>query len=405
MHLDARTFCRGVLALAALVGSTASPAWAKESGKDQPMRRPNLEETIRGFESLLLEIDKKHELIDASWPDRADAQREELPAPPAVQRLEGELGALEARKAQLLRELEWSVTNDKSHPVAAREPPHDLAPLLAALAKSKQTAFVDQVAPVVARCRGDDPRVFRALGTLASKHSPPLSGVTEGLARLESEDASMVLLDLGTKHSSLDILVKAGRGGHAAVLSRLIGLADGAKGDAALAQRAIERLAPPSRQDRREIEALVSGAIPRVRSIPVKTALIGYLGQFRNPANAAFFESLYHASESEPIRVAALSALGNLGAEGAAFFLEEIADDGNSTLVRRQCIHSLGAMRHRPAAPRLIALVGDPEFGPDAVRSLTRIAGKNLGVQAGPWQRWWRLQPEAKKAGEDSDRL
>jgi HEAT repeat protein len=397
-------FCLGASGL--LLSAVGS---AEEGDKAQQAllrRRPEIEPTLKSIQQVLSAIRKNQASLEAAWPNRIEAQSRELPPPPAVQRYERELGQLEARKDQLLRELGWAVSRDQTVHGFQADPPRDIAPILAAVADATDVSFIDAVVPIVARACPVDTRLLRTLAKLAVKLEPTPRGLLLGLSELQREEAGILLLEIGAKQRDVGVLLSATKSGHVAVIRRLIELAEGRDAaTASVALHALERMQPPNRIERNELRSLIGDTIARTRRPEVRTSLIAYLGQFREPADAAFFESLYHNAEGDPVRVAAVAALANSGGAKPAFFLDELADTANSTVIRRSCVHALGAIRHRPAAPRLIPLLRDPDFGVDAWHALARIVGRDLGVQPGPWKRWWSQQASAKKAGGQKARL
>jgi hypothetical protein len=362
----------------------------------------------------------------AAWPTREEDQREEKPTPPAVRTLENSYRALEEKTRQVQARL-------------VEEAEKDVSPVLSALGQANNdVAFIDILVQVAARAGKDDTSTTTALIQLAERFEPCPPRVVSALADVDCRDADMFLLELGAKEKSPAILAAAGRAGDPAVVQSLISWAEDE--DKALSKaslRAVSRLEPPSKVHPRrfkelqesstdsvrgrgrglelmagldgqtlylqELRRLTRSKIETVRSENLRTALIVYLGLFREREDLPFLKGVLEKSQDETVRLAILGALGNLGEEAGEFLLEQLRERGSDLAAQKRCVEALGASRHRLAARALMDLLDDPALQEEALRALRRIAGQDFGRSPNRWLRWWRAQPEVSSADKDPD--
>jgi HEAT repeat protein len=362
---------------------------------------------------------------EEAWPSREQDQLNERPAPINVRKLQ-------AAHRVLLREIERLQSR------LEKETDDDVGPILTALKESNDVTLFAVFVPLAAKVGREDARTPETLIEIARRIDPCPISIVNALGDLGNEEASLFLLVRGLKERSLALLKAAGKSGERAVIKRLIDLAEGKDERLAkLCLRAITSLTPPTQYSGRRIKTLVDKRLetlgsdePEVRAIAslqapslynrelqravsarikkasypeLQTALVVYLGLFRNPTNLPFLVSLYVESNNEHVRLSVLGALGNLGAQTGDFILSELSRPGNSLTLQKGCIGALGSARYRPAAPILIDLLTDQQLEYYALRALKRIAGENLGHRRAVWLRWWNIQPESLLAGKDPD--
>jgi hypothetical protein len=361
----------------------------------------------------------------AAWPDREGDQREEKPAPPAVRKLEDAYRALEEKKRQIQARL-------------VEEAEKDMSPVLSALGREKDVAFIDVLVQVAVQAGKDDAGTTTTLIQLAERLEPCPPRVVSALAAMDRKDSDLFLLELGAKEKNAAVLAAAGRAGEVAVVQSLISWAEDV--DESLSKAcllAISRLEPPSHVDPRrfkeqqesstesvrgrgrelelmagldgptlylqELRRLIRSKIETVKSEELRTALIVYLGLFRQGGDLPFLEGVLAKTQDKTVRLAALGALGNLGAEAGEFLLEQLREHGSDLAMQRRCVEALGASGHLPAARVLMDLLDDPALQEEAFRALRQITGQSFGRSSDRWLRWWRAQPEVSSADRDPD--
>ena len=410
-----------VAALLSAAPTIALPVESKEAPARQTLADATLAQLLEAHASRNRNLEEQEE----AWPSRAEDQLNEQAAPFNVRKLQTAHRSLEREIERLRSRLE-------------KETSDDVGPILAALKASHDETLFAVLVPVALKVGREDARTPETLLTIARRFDPCPISIVNGLGDLGSEAASLFLLERGLKEESLVILRAAGKSVELAVIEKLIDLAQGKdESFAKLCLRTITSLTPPSGYSGSRIQKLVDQRIetlgsdePQLRAIArlqapslynrelekavaariktasypeLRTALVVYLGLFRNTANLPFFVSLYVESSNENVRLSILSALGNLGEQTGDFILNELSRPGNSLAIQKGCVQALGSARYRSAAPLLIDLLADRQLEYYAVRALKHIAGEKLGHRQAVWLRWWNAQPESLLAGKDPD--
>ena len=400
----------------AIICATAVLALGQDS-RGNTANDPSLEAALARLQQVIMASKANLEAQEKAWPTRERDQENEWPTPFNVQKLERSQRDLEREKEQVLRQLEKDAVTG-------------ISSFLAVLSGAEDPALADALLPLVLKYGKEHERTTQTLLELAKRFSPCPLSVVKGLASLESQEAGLLLLELGKKEKNHAILVAAGNRSELALLGQLIDLAEGE--DAVLAKaslRAIARLSPPSNHSRNKVDkpvrtgveqlrardrgltaiakvtdgflhthalkTLVSERIQKARSPQLKAALIVYLGLFADEAFFPLFVSLYTNHAHGDVRLAVINAMGMVGPVAGEFLKNELARPDNTLTLRKGCIQALGTCRYRDATGTLIASLDDPRLKRDAARSLRRIAGEDLGDKTVVWERWWRTQPEA----------
>lgn len=326
-----------------------------------------------------------------AWPTRQRDERnagEDLQPPKRWLELETIQGKLWRRREALLERV-------RSHAAT------DVEPLLDALTASKSVDFVEATVSTAVELGRKSERLFTVLKELVRRFDPCPDSVLRGLADTRREDAGLFLLELGLREKSVAILRSAGNTGRAAVVGKLISVAQSKESAIAdLGLRTLATLTPPELPSA-DLQRIVTLSIETANSAKLKAALIAYLGFFRTESNFSLLRTTYERAQADCVKVAVLGALGNLGPSAGEFVLGELRREGNSLAIRRSCVHALGVANYKPACQELIRLLGRRDFRRDAHRALQRVSGQRLGDGQALWLRWWNTQPESGLDGQD----
>lgn len=143
-----------------------------------------------------------------------------------------------------------------------------------------------------------------------------------------------------------------------------------------------------------DLAADVADALEHAREPRAYGRLLGRLGGER-----AADELLDLLDDSDTV-VAGLAGVAIAKPACAGPVVLEVLRSSRAIALRKEACIALGALRHEPAAPDLIELLGDADAGlaANAWRALQAIAGRELAADAEIWLRWW----EGRFAADDA---
>ncbi len=331
----------------------ATPAWCGDLDSVGVLDKASLSKsTLSELRQTVRALQRNTRAQVKVWPTRDADQADEKIAPPAVRRLQEKYSKLERKKERLLRRLRNLRASAIDH-------------VLKALDRARDRAFFDALVPLAVKIGRNDEGLVSILERSGERFVPFPMSATNGLADLQNERASLALLEIGMKETSLAILCAAGRGGVPVVVGQLIAAADSDDRKLAkLCRRAVARLTPPSREVP-GLSGIVAQRIMEVRSEELKTSLVVYLGLCGGDEVFSVLRTQYRENRDKRVRMAIIGAMGNLGTEVASEFVLDAlhATEGDLTLgLRKSCIHALGAARCRTATPLLIDFLSDRQL-------------------------------------------
>ncbi len=382
-------------------------------------------EALGRLRDLLRAKRANEEAQSVIWPQEGPEAHSEAPPPPGFEKLRSEHREIRGSIQSTLKEL-------------AQQAAADPTAILSAIRTGVDADFLQSILPCVLESRTSDRETATAIVRAAARLKPLPHSVAKALAELDSEEARQFLWDRGVAEKSAVLLAASTGPGDTASIGRLIDLAEGQNAELSkLAVRAIERLEPPELQrsgavrglSAEEIESRLKDVAPELRPLArqslressrreildilrvrivkaarpeLKTALIAYLGLFRDPSNPSYLRLRYSEAREDRTRLAVICALGR--APGTGALLLELAEAPESTpVIRRACIQALAAVKHIDAVPFFLDHLEDRECAKECKYALERISARKLGTRKAEWVRWWRSQPQGLATETDPD--
>lgn len=336
-----------------------------------------------------------------AWPTRVQDQIDEEPIPPRVRQLVQIYVELESLKKGVRWQIDWELSKGEELKWLNREGTVSIDVFLDLLEGAREPQLIVTVLPILVKHASKSVRVVSMLEKLASRTSPCPNSVVQALAELKSDRVAGFLFSLGVERLDPNLILASGNCGVPFVVEAIVDSADRSdRSFAKMCRSVVARLVPPHRGDQVQLKRLIADRIENVNSEALRASLVSYLGLFRDPEQLSFLKHVEdNAPEKSSVRLAAIGALGNLGSASGDYLIERLNDPYSPLSVRRACLHSLGSSKYVPAAPYLIGALEDPDLQRDALRSLQRLTGLQLGPERSRWIRWWRMQDEA---GDDS---
>jgi HEAT repeat protein len=153
--------------------------------------------------------------------------------------------------------------------------------------------------------------------------------------------------------------------------------------------------ASASPAERQRISEQLATSIRTEKDPLIRLEIIHALGRYPGPASDAVLKAALADAETH-VRIAACEAWGRHSDAAAAAMLSEALRSDVDADVRLAAAAALGETRNAAAVPALGEALTDPDpaMQYQAVLSLKKATGKNLGDDVGRWQRYIKGEPE-----------